>query len=149
MKNKIIGLLAAVIVVLVIGYLYTRDGRVKQVHIGGQTVKVRLASTQEELKKGLAGTKHLDWDQGMLFLFPVASQYQFWMKDMVIPLDIVWIRGTTITQITADVPAPKDLLHQDNLPLYASSELVDTVLELPAGFAERYHVKVGDTVKYN
>jgi uncharacterized membrane protein (UPF0127 family) len=149
MKNKIIGLMLAVLVVAVIGYLYTRDGSVKRVHIGGQTVKVRLASTQVELKKGLAGTTHLNWDQGMLFLFPVAGQYQFWMKDMVIPLDIVWIRGTTITQITEDVPPPKDLQHQDNLPLYASSELVDTVLELPAGFVARYQVKVGDTVRYN
>ncbi len=149
MKKNIIGFALACGVITVIGYLYFHDGRVRSVYIGGQKVNVTLASNQAELQRGLGGVQHLDWNQGMLFLFPVAGKYQFWMKDMLIPLDIIWLRGTKITQISENIPPPVDLTQQDNLPLYSSEQLVDTVLEIPAGFVSRYQVKVGDEVVYN
>lgn len=149
MIKKTLAFLFALAIIVVIGYLYTRDGRIRFVDIGGQTVAVRLASTQAELERGLGGVDHLEWNEGMLFLFPTASHYQFWMKDMVIPLDIIWLRGSKITQISENIQPPADLQQQDNLPIYSSEQLIDTVLEVPAGFVQRYQIKVSDTVRYH
>jgi len=149
MIKKILAATLVLAIIVGIGYLYFSDGRIRHVYIAGQKVAVKLASTKEELQYGLAGVKQLNWNEGMLFIFPVSSQYQFWMKDMEIPLDIIWLRDTTIVQITENVPAPTDLKQQENLPLYTSRESVNNVLEVPAGFVQRYKVQVGDVVKYD
>ncbi len=117
--------------------------------LAGQTVKVTLASTPEQLAKGLAGVKNLDWDQGMLFIFPRRDYYNFWMKDMLIPLDIIWIDGNKVVEISKNVLPPVDLAQQANLPIYQGSQPVDYVLEVKAGFSDKFGLEVGQTVDIN
>ena len=58
-----------------------------------------LVETLADQAKGLGGTVSLDWDQGMLFPFPDKGSRTFWMKDMLLPIDIVWIKddGTVLS----------------------------------------------------
>lgn len=50
-----------------------------------------FATSTEALELGLGGRDSLPKDSGMLFVFPKAGVFGFWMKGMRFPLDIVWI----------------------------------------------------------
>jgi uncharacterized membrane protein (UPF0127 family) len=56
-----------------------------------KTIVVEVADTDEERSLGLSGRESLPYGHGLLFLFPEAGNYGFWMKDMRFPIDIVWI----------------------------------------------------------
>lgn len=61
------------------------------IKIGDKEYKVKEATSTEEKAKGLQGIKELPEDEGMLFYFDPPEDVQFWMKDVDIPLDIVFI----------------------------------------------------------
>ena len=121
---------------------------ITKVFVGGQLIKVESVSSSQDLAKGLAGVEKLDWNEGMLFIFPRKDYYSFWMKDMLIPLDIIWLDGQTIVDLTVNVLPPADLNNQNDLPVYDSSKKADYVLEVRAGFIEKYGLKVGDSVEF-
>lgn len=57
----------------------------------GVEIAVRVASTDEQRSLGLSYFSELDEQQGMWFIFPHPGDYQFWMKSMHFPIDIIWI----------------------------------------------------------
>lgn len=63
----------------------------EEVRVGKKTYKVREARTQEEKMKGLSNIEELPQDEGMLFFFDPPQEVSMWMKDTLIPLDIVFI----------------------------------------------------------
>ncbi len=148
-KNIVkISLVSLLLIIGAYGYWQSRTSPIRVVRVGDQMVRVTAVSSPEDLARGLAGVRSLEWDEGMLFLFPARGQYQFWMKDMTIPIDIIWLRDNLVADITRQVPAPTDLQHQDNLPLYSSREPIDSVLEVRSGFADRYSIRIGDKVEF-
>ncbi|MEK7540985.1 MAG: DUF192 domain-containing protein [Patescibacteria group bacterium] len=52
---------------------------------------MEIAKTPLETSKGLMFRKNLEQDKGMLFVFKKEAKYSFWMKNTLIPLDIIWI----------------------------------------------------------
>lgn len=86
---------------------------------------------------------YLDEDAGMLFVFSQIGSRQFWMKDTLIPLDMIWLDGKgEIVYIASDVP-PCDL--GDACPGYGPNEKIARyVLELNAGQAMQYGLQTGD-----
>lgn len=61
------------------------------IYIGNKEYKVQEAHTEEEKEKGLQGVSSLPEDQGMLFCFEEPQEVSMWMKDTLIPLDIIFI----------------------------------------------------------
>jgi len=61
------------------------------VNINNKQYKVEEAKTEEERRKGLQGVKELPKDEGMLFYFDEPQEVSFYMKDTLIPLDIIFI----------------------------------------------------------
>lgn len=61
------------------------------IKIGDKEYKVKEATSTEEKAKGLQGIEKLSEDEGMLFYFDPPEDVQFWMKDVDIPLDIIFI----------------------------------------------------------
>ena len=61
------------------------------IYIGNKEYKVQEAHTEEEKEKGLQGVSSLPEDQGMLFFFEEPQEVSMWMKDTLIPLDIIFI----------------------------------------------------------
>nr|DAT77603.1 MAG TPA: hypothetical protein [Caudoviricetes sp.] len=61
------------------------------IEIGDKTYKVQEAHTDEEKEKGLQGINELPENEGMLFYFDPPQEVAMWMKDTLIPLDIVFI----------------------------------------------------------
>ncbi|MBZ0168014.1 hypothetical protein MELA_02803 [Candidatus Methylomirabilis lanthanidiphila] len=110
------------------------DGRV--------TITVEVAQTAREQARGLGGRSSLSKGSGMLFPFDAADLRTFWMKGMLIPLDIVWIREGKIVAIDASVPPPRS--HESPAVV---DHVADLVLEVPAGFAAEMGISPGQMVR--
>ncbi len=116
------------------------------IQINDQTIFVEIVDTDSSRAQGLSGRELLKDGQGMLFDFTNTSltQPSFWMKDMKIDIDIIWINNNTVIGITPNVPRPTD---SENLPTYPPPSNITHVLEVPSGYAERAKINVGDQVK--
>lgn len=120
---------------------------VKQLEINGAKLNVEIADTQEKRSKGLSGRESLATDSGMLFIFPKASRYSFWMKGLSFPLDFVWIKGDKVISVLQNVPPSASGQPDSSLPVYEPNIDVDKVLEVNAGVIQRLNIKVGDAIK--
>lgn len=108
-------------------------------------VSVEIASDPETRTQGLMFRDHLPESVGMIFLFPQAGDYPFWMKNTLIPLDMIWIdEGHRIVHIAHDVPPCK----ADPCPDYPPNAKASAVLELAAGVAAKHHLKDGDVLQF-
>ncbi len=77
----------------------------------------------------------------MLFFMPSKQVQIFCMREMRIPLDLIWISDGRVAGITRNVPAT----FPGELP---SPAPVTHVLEVPGGFADRHGIKTGDPVSW-
>ncbi len=105
------------------------------------TVTVEIAVTPAERERGLMFRSPLADGHGMLFIFPRATDHQFWMKNTPAPLDIVFIgEDGRIVGIRPDtVPYSEARLSVGRPSRY--------VLEVAAGYCAREGVAVGDRVE--
>lgn len=124
--------------------LFTKDK--PKITVGETEIYVDIASTREEKAKGLSGRKNLGENEGMLFIFENKSRPSFWMKDMLIPIDIIWITDNKIVGIEKNVPNPQLTTPDSQLKLYSPHEGIDYVLEVNAGFSEMHAIETGNTV---
>ena len=106
------------------------------------TITVEVVRTAQEQARGLGGRSSLPKGGGMLFPFDAAKPRVFWMKGMLIPIDILWIREGKLVAIDANVAPPR--LHEAPAVV---SQVADMVLEVQAGFAQEMGVKVGQMVR--
>lgn len=115
--------------------------------VGKNKIIAEVASTAEQKSRGLSGREKLDQGHGMWFPFPTGQASAFWMKDMKIPIDIIWVKQGSVVFVNENVPPP--VLGQDTnsgLPLYMSPEPADGVLEVNAGWAKEHSVVMGTNV---
>jgi hypothetical protein len=108
----------------------------------GTKINLEVARTQQEQAIGLMYRKDLPPDRGMLFQFPSAQPVRFWMKNTLIPLDMVFLRKGVVQYIAAGVPP----CTADPCPSYGPETLIDTVIELRSGRAAELSLKVSDRV---
>lgn len=119
----------------------------KAITINNTSINVEVADTQEKRVKGLSGRTSLDNNTGMLFVFDTKSiNTAFWMKDMLIPLDIIWIKDGKIIKIDKNIPAPASGTPDNKLIVYKPNQTVDFVLEVNAGFSDKNSIKVGQSL---
>ena len=119
------------------------------VTIGDITFTVDVANDGASRAQGLSGRPVLDPGTGMLFIFDDERSLTFWMKEMQIPLDMVWIKADcTIVDISRDVPIPEPGQTLDQLPRYSPSGPAQYVLEINAGAAAVAGFDVGDATAF-
>ncbi len=108
-----------------------------------QIIELEVARTPEQQEKGLMYRTSLSKNRGMLFTFPTPRLTRFWMKNVFISLDMVFLKDGVIKEILADVPPCK----ADPCPIYGPDSLVDQVIELPGGRAGELGLKPGDRIR--
>jgi len=116
----------------------------KSLYINNSKILVEVADTDQKRAQGLSGRDSLSENQGMLFVFSYPDYYSFWMKNMNLPLDFVWISNKQIVEITQNVQP------QDYQPprILTPQQKVEMVLEINAGQAEKLNLKVGDKILF-
>lgn len=108
-------------------------------------VAVEVASDEETRSQGLMYRDHLADDRGMIFLFTQPGEYPFWMKNTLIPLDMIWMDSQhRIVHIAHDVQPCK----ADPCPNYPPNAQASSVLELAAGVAARHHLANGNVLRF-
>ncbi len=101
---------------------------------------VEVARTPDELSQGLMFRQHLSSDKGMLFLFPEPRIEQFWMKNTLVPLDILFIDRDGVIIDIHPMAQPHDLT------LITSKTPVLAGLEIAGGQAQERGISVGSRI---
>lgn len=115
-------------------------GFAKFVKKKGAKVFLDVALTQEQKNKGLMNKKDLPENKGMVFIFRPKEKVTFWMKDTLIPLDMVFIdRGKIVKIIKNTIPNQTSTLYPSEFP-------VTEVIEVNGGYTNKYLISVGDRV---
>lgn len=114
--------------------------------VNNKTMKVALADTEDEYVHGFSGCAAVPVDSGMYFAYAKPAVNAFWMKDMLVPLDIIWIANGKVTGVVINAPIPAPHTSDRQLAQYQSPGPVDAVLELPAGQAKARGITVGSTI---
>ena len=79
----------------------------KLINIGDKSYKCKIAKSEEDKRQGLMNVEHLPTDEGMLFVWEDEDTHKMWMKDTLIPLDMIAINGDD--EVTMVYPTqPKD-----------------------------------------
>lgn len=121
------------------GWTLISDMKKKRVLVEVGQIKVRaeVADTDEARAKGLSGRTELAKDEAMLFVFAQDGDKPIWMKDMQIPIDIVWLDAKKrIIEMRAEIWPDGDP-HQ----IYHSPASARYVLELAAGSIKAHAIK--------
>jgi uncharacterized protein len=116
-----------------------------QITINGQNILLEVARTAQEQSTGLMYRTQLAANRGMLFVFSPPRPVSFWMKNTLIPLDMVFLSNGVVKHISAKVPPCKT----STCPAYGPDPkiAIDSVIELPSGRAAELRLKVGDRLK--
>ena len=111
---------------------------------GGKTrsFTVEHAASTREQAQGLMFRKSLSDDAGMIFPYQSSRILGFWMKNTLIPLDIIFIRSDGTIESIAENTTPYSETS------ISSGEPVQAVLELRGGLTAELGIKAGDTVNW-
>lgn len=134
-----------VVLVIVFVIFYSSNFKnEKNVEIEGQVAcindncfNVEIAETNRERVKGLMNREFLDKDSGMLFIFPKEDIWSFWMKNTLIPLDIIWVNeNSSIVEIKQNVQPCKE----NTCTIYSPKNKSKYVLEINAGLVDNLNI---------
>lgn len=157
MKQILLPVIGTIIFIVLVGMFVSNPGKFiknqpsednqKIIKIKDIEISVDISDTPEKRSKGLSGRELLKEKEGMLFIFDQKDEVPtFWMKDMIIPIDIIWINNEKVIQIDKNIEAPKKDTPDSKLIRYSPREPIDYVLEVNSGFSDKYGFVIGDRV---
>lgn len=141
MEKKI----SILLVLLILLNCCTKIPREISIDNGQESVKIKIeiADDEPEIMKGLMFRKSMEWNSGMLFIFKDEDYKTFWMKNTLIPLDMVFIdKDFKIVDIKYALPCT-----QDPCKLYPSLKPAQYVLELNGNFTLINNIREGAKIK--
>ena len=122
----------------------TRDGYVQTIiHLKGIPLVAKVSDTEPLREQGLSGTPSLPQGQAMLFVFQKPDYYDFWMKDMNYPIDMIWLNDAKQVVFVKEHASPDsypDLFKPETKALY--------VIEVPDGFVSANSIQQGDQAQF-
>ena len=126
--------------------ILTACQRIPSIELGGKKINVEIADDDRERSQGLMFREMLQDDHGMLFVYPDEKFRAFWMKNTLIPLDMIFINAH---QEIVDIHTAYPCKEQEPCQPYGSEDKAQYILEVNAGFAEKNNLKTGDSVNIN
>ncbi|MBI4706656.1 MAG: DUF192 domain-containing protein [Candidatus Omnitrophica bacterium] len=111
----------------------------KIISLGNASVLVEVCDTNKTRQKGLMFRDELKENEGMLFVFEKELRHSFWMRNMRIPIDIIWIsEDKKVVDIIEDAKPC-----QASCPSLVPAKPAKYVLEVSAGFVKKNQIKAG------
>lgn len=106
-------------------------------------LEIEIVEDEYGITRGLMFRKKMEENRGMLFIFPNVDMRSFWMRNTIMPLDIIFIsEAKTIVTIQKNTTP----FSEKSIP---SSAPAKYVLEVNAGFADQYGLQNGDHLNWN
>jgi uncharacterized membrane protein (UPF0127 family) len=143
MNKKAVWVLGILFILIVLLFVFKNSGVQTAVCFSEKCFDVEIAEDDLEREEGLMFREVLREDSGMLFVFPDEDKYGFWMKNTLIPLDIIWIDENKKVIAIKENALPCE---EEPCEIYVIDEKVLYVLEINAGLTEKLGVEVGDNV---
>jgi len=113
----------------------------------GQKIRAEVEISPIDMQKGMMFRDALPRGRGMLFIHEKPGLYPYWMYQVRIPLDMIWMDANhRIVEISADTPPCKTKASQ--CPNYGGHQQAQYVLELGGGEAKRLGLQVGDFLDF-
>jgi uncharacterized membrane protein (UPF0127 family) len=107
-------------------------------------IEAELAYTDETRMRGLMFRESLAADSGMLFIFAEVDVHSFWMKNTLIPLDLIWLNEKKeVVYFTTAQPCKGDPC-DSYIPMQKSKY----VLEINGGLAKKHNLKAGTRLEF-
>ncbi len=134
-----------IISVLFLGSLIVlnKNNEVNAVVLANKTYSVEIADTNTERQRGLSLHTPLLENQGMLFVFNQDDFHGFWMKDMLFPIDILWIDSNLKV-----VHIEKHVSPETFPKVFYPTSKSRYVLEISSGQVDKSNIKIGELVKF-
>jgi uncharacterized membrane protein (UPF0127 family) len=109
---------------------------------GEAAVNVEVVSTEAKIERGLMWREHMPLDNGMLFLMGFEKDWTFWMRNTLIPLDMIFIKkDMTVGGIVENAEPKTETLRKVGVPTFY-------VLEVNGGWCKQHGVVAGAKVRY-
>ena len=113
----------------------------------GRGIRCEVMTADEDMMRGMMFRDSLAPDRGMLFVHRQPGNYPYWMFQVRIPLDMIWLDGDRkIVEIAADTPPCRTAARQ--CPSYGGHSRAQYVLELAGGMTAKYGLKSGDRLEF-
>jgi len=126
-------------------YMFRKDGELSFADTSGKItakIDIQIAKTEFDRELGLMYRKNMDESQGMLFIFPDSQVRNFWMRNTLIPLDMLFINDSKIVLNIAKNTTPYSDMS------YSSAGPAKYVLEVNGGFTDRHNITKGAIVSW-
>lgn len=134
-----------ILVVLVASYVYRNFQPSSELKLGSGVFAIQVADTDAKRTNGLSGVSHLNANQGLLMVFPSDDEWGVWMKDMKIPLDIIWMdHEKKVIYIVTD--ASPEL---GTSKTFTPKDPARYVLEVTSGTVKNAGIQVGSIASFN
>ena len=134
------------ILIIIAGFLiwklffYLPPANSVKIKISNTNYNIELAKTTAQKTKGLSGRETLCKNCGMLFSFGFETNLPFWMKNTLIPLDMIWLdKNGKIVDIQTVTETNSTKIYQNQIP-------AQYVLELNANDSQKINLKIGDVI---
>jgi uncharacterized protein len=114
----------------------------------GKTIVAEVMTNPMDMSRGMMFRDSLPPDRGMLFIHGSPNRYPYWMYQVKIPLDIVWLdQNRRVAEISANTP-PCASKSASDCPNYGGHEVALYILELGGGQAAKHGVQVGSYINF-
>lgn len=148
MKKKIIYLTIIILTVSSIFYIQSKKNIEnicskyvqKEILINNTKIHADIADNDCKRELGLSKRQYMEKD-GMFFVFENSGNYNFWMKDMNFPIDILWI-----DQDYKIIGIKKSIATSTYPETFGSEYYSRYILELSSGFSDKNNIKIGDKI---
>lgn len=109
--------------------------------VNNQEIELEVASTAQQQSIGLMYRDFLPPNRGMLFPFYPPQTVSFWMKNVSIPLDMIFVSDGVVKNIVKAPPCKAE-----PCPLFNSNVPIDQVIELAENRSTELNIKIGDRI---
>lgn len=148
MKKKIIFVVFLLLLLVVVEQAFDYGTQpLSSVCLKNNCFNVQIAETFWEQRHGLMFVKHLPADEGMLFVYDNEGIFSFWMKNTLIPLDIIWINSEKEVVFISENTQPCQ--SESECFIIDPGKKAQYVLEINGGLVEKIGLRVGDKVSVN
>ncbi len=124
-------------------YKFKKEGELSFNSTEGEflaSIDIEVAETMQERALGLMNRDKMEENQGMFFIFPFEEEQSFWMRNTLISLDMIFVNSNnTIVKIHKNTQTQSDQSYPSNAPAIY-------VVEVIAGFTDKYKIKEGDKI---
>ena len=143
--EEIILIVVFLVAIWIIVARSSRNITYTKVKIGNTTITAEIADNSLKMMKGLKGRSFLAENKGMLFPFNKEGYHKFWMMNMSIPIDMIFMnRKKTVVDILRDAQ-PSGFSFES----YTPKKKAMYILEVKANFTKRHNVKLGSKIYFN